>query len=87
VRQTGYSRGLVRCVLRGLRSDIFRVREDSLELDLPICRGLTLNGRPDIGMGQSCGGNSRAKGSAAAFALSPNGPYAAEKRKRSMTAR
>jgi transposase len=35
VRQTGYSRGLVRCVLRGQRSDIFRVRENSLELHLP----------------------------------------------------
>ncbi|MBY5523501.1 ISL3 family transposase [Rhizobium leguminosarum] len=35
VRQTGSSRGLVRCVLRGQRSDIFRVRENSLELHLP----------------------------------------------------
>jgi transposase len=35
VRQTGYSRGLVRRVLRGQRSDIFRVRESSLELYLP----------------------------------------------------
>ncbi len=34
VRRTGYSRGLVRKVLRGQRSDIFRVRESSLELYL-----------------------------------------------------
>jgi len=35
VRRTGYSRGLVRKILRGQRSDIFRVRESSLELYLP----------------------------------------------------
>lgn len=35
VRRTGYSRGLVRRVLRGQRSDVFRVRESSLELHLP----------------------------------------------------
>ena len=35
VRRTGYSRGLVRRVLRGQRSDVFRVRENSLELYLP----------------------------------------------------
>jgi transposase len=35
VRQTGYSRGLVRRIVRGQRSDIFRVRESSLELYLP----------------------------------------------------
>jgi transposase len=34
VRRTGYSRGLVRKVLRGQRSDVFRVRESSLELHL-----------------------------------------------------
>jgi transposase len=34
VRHTGYSRGLVRKVLRGQRSDVFRVRESSLELHL-----------------------------------------------------
>jgi transposase len=31
VRRTGHSRGLVRRVLRGQRSDVFRVRESSLE--------------------------------------------------------
>lgn len=35
VRRTGYSRGFVRRVLRGQRSDVFRVRESSLELYLP----------------------------------------------------
>lgn len=35
VRRTGHSRGLVRTVLRGQRSDVFRVRESSLELYLP----------------------------------------------------
>ena len=32
VRRSGYSRGLIRKVLRGQRSDVFRVRESSLEL-------------------------------------------------------
>ncbi|GAB4072540.1 hypothetical protein GCM10028812_50670 [Ancylobacter sonchi] len=35
VRRTEYSRGLVRRVLRGQRSDVFRTRESSLELFLP----------------------------------------------------
>ena len=35
VRRTGHSRGLVRRVLRGQRSDAFRVRQSSLELHLP----------------------------------------------------
>lgn len=35
VRATGYSRGLVRKVPRGQRSDIFRTRESSLEPHLP----------------------------------------------------
>ena len=35
VRRTGYSRGLVRRILRGERSDVFRVRESSLENYLP----------------------------------------------------
>src|SRR5271166_3887180 len=34
VRRTGHSRGVVRKVLRGQRSDVFRVRESSLELHL-----------------------------------------------------
>ena len=35
VRRTGHSRGLVRKVLRGQRSDVFRTRESSLEVHLP----------------------------------------------------
>jgi transposase len=35
VRRTGYSRGLTRKVLRGQRSDVFRVRSSSLEAYLP----------------------------------------------------
>ena len=35
VRRTGYSRGLVRKILRGQRSDIFRTRPNSLEPYLP----------------------------------------------------
>jgi transposase len=34
VRRTGHSRGLVRKLLRGQRSDVFRVCENSLELHL-----------------------------------------------------
>ena len=34
VRRTGHSRGVVRKVLRGQRSDVFRVRESSLDLHL-----------------------------------------------------
>ena len=35
VRETGHSRGLVRRVLRGQRSDVFRTRQSSLEPYLP----------------------------------------------------
>jgi len=35
VRETGHSRGLVRRILRGQRSDVFRTRESSLEPYLP----------------------------------------------------
>jgi len=35
VRRTGQSRGLVRRILRGQRSDVFRSRESSLELHVP----------------------------------------------------
>ena len=36
VRRTGHSRGLVRRVLRGQRTDVFRSRQSSLEPYLPI---------------------------------------------------
>jgi hypothetical protein len=35
VRSTGFSRGLIRKVLRGQRTDVFRIREGSLEAYLP----------------------------------------------------
>jgi transposase len=35
VRQTGYSRGLVRHVVRGERDDVFRIRQSSLDPFLP----------------------------------------------------
>jgi transposase len=35
VRRTGYSRGLIRKILRGQRSDLFRTRPNSLEPHLP----------------------------------------------------
>ncbi len=40
VRQTGYSRGLVRQVVRGQRSDVFRMRQSSLDGYLPVLEGL-----------------------------------------------
>jgi transposase len=36
VRQTGYSRGTVRQIVRGHRTDVFRVRQSSLEPYLPL---------------------------------------------------
>ena len=36
VRRTGYSRGLVRRVIRGQRTDIFRARESTLDVHLPF---------------------------------------------------
>jgi transposase len=35
VRRTGYSRGLIRKILRGQRSDLFRIRQSSLDPYLP----------------------------------------------------
>ena len=84
VRRTGHSRGLVRRVLRGQRSDVFRVRESSLSNS--ICHGLTLNGPPNIGTVLSYGDSSKARDSVAAFGLLPSGPHAVEKRKRLMAA-
>lgn len=53
VRRTGHSRGLVRRILRGERSDLFRVRESSLETHL---RGWINNGPKDLAMVPTCGG-------------------------------
>lgn len=38
VRRTGYSRWLVRQILRGGRTDVFRIRQSSLEAHLPLLR-------------------------------------------------
>lgn len=45
VRRTGHSRGYVRAVLRGQRTDIFRTRENSLEAWLPWLDGEWAEGR------------------------------------------
>ncbi len=51
VRRTGHSRGLVRQILRGLRTDMFRARESSLEVCLTrLDAGLKTRGR---GMGDA----------------------------------
>lgn len=52
-RRTGHSRGLVRKVIRGQRSDVFRIRESSLEV---YCYGLRSSGPPGSTMQQSYGG-------------------------------
>lgn len=44
VRRSGRSRGLVRQVLRGQQSDIFRVRQSSLEAHLPWLDGQWVDG-------------------------------------------
>jgi transposase len=44
VRRTGYSRGLVRQVIRGERTDVFRVRQSSLEAHLPFLDGQWVSG-------------------------------------------
>jgi len=36
VRRTGHSRKLVRQVIRGERTDVFRIRQSSLEAHLPV---------------------------------------------------
>ena len=64
VRRTGHSRGLVRKVLRGQRSDVFRVRRVRLSC---ICNGLTNNGWPGTATAVSCGDASRGRDFAAVF--------------------
>jgi hypothetical protein len=76
VRRTEHSRGLVRKVLRGQRSDVFRVRESSLELHLQWQRNATELWRR----------LKRQRGFAAAFGLSVSGPHAAVRRRRSTAA-
>ncbi|WP_260690706.1 transposase [Rhizobium leguminosarum] len=45
VRQTGYSRGTVRQIVRGHRTDVFRVRQSSLEAHLPLLDQLWRSGQ------------------------------------------
>ncbi|WP_261335823.1 ISL3 family transposase [Rhizobium leguminosarum] len=45
VRQTGYSRGAVRQIVRGHRTDVFRVRQSSLEAYLPLLDQLWRSGQ------------------------------------------
>lgn len=44
VRRTGHSRKLVRQVIRGERTDVFRVRESSIEAHLPLLDALWASG-------------------------------------------
>lgn len=44
VRRTGISRGTVRKIARGIRNDVFRVRESSLDAYLPILDALWIEG-------------------------------------------
>jgi transposase len=53
VRQTGYSRKLMRQVIRGERNDVFRTRQSSLDVHL---HGSTSNGRPAVETAPNCGG-------------------------------
>lgn len=67
------SRGLVRQVIRGQRSDVFRVRESSLELHLEL---LVTRWPQAIATAQNFGAVSKHGASAAPCALSGNGQHA-----------
>jgi transposase len=70
VRRTGHSRKLVRSVVRGQRTDIFRIGK------LPwnrISLGLRRNGTPDCGTALNFGGSFGWLASVAVSVLSPNG--------------
>lgn len=69
-RATGHSRGLVRKVLRGQRSDIFRTRESSLEPHLPW---LDAQWPPEITMALNCGGICKPPAFVVRCELFPNG--------------
>jgi hypothetical protein len=45
VRQTGYSRGTVRQIVRGHRTDVFRVRQSTLKAHLPLLDQLWRSGQ------------------------------------------
>ena len=65
VRHTGYSRGLIREILRGQRSDVFRVRKARSNPTFP---GSTSNGKPAVEMGPPSGERFGCADSAAALA-------------------
>ena len=83
VRRTGYSRGLARKVLRGERSDVFRVRESSLEVYLPW-----LDAQWAIGgeTARTYGDSSNSRAFAEVFGWSRNGPHAGDERTRPTSA-
>ncbi len=55
VRRTGLSRGTVRQIVRGCRSDVFRVRQSSLEAYLPLLDALWEGAGTAPRYGGSCG--------------------------------
>jgi transposase len=70
VRQTGYSRKLVRQIIRGERNDVFRTRQSSLDLHLP---GSKISGRPAVENGAELWRRLQAGASEAPLELSANG--------------
>ncbi|SHF46360.1 hypothetical protein SAMN02746095_03353 [Acidocella aminolytica 101 = DSM 11237] len=83
VLRTGHSRKLVRSVIRGQRTDVFRVRQNSLEAHLPWLD--EQRAAPGCAMAPNSGGSSRSWASGAAFGSSANGhPIAADQKKRKM---
>ncbi len=81
VRSAGYSRGLVRKVLRGQRSDVFRVRSSSLEAYLPCLDEQWAAGRRN---GSELWRSLKQRGFAGAFASSASGARDDGDRKRWM---
>lgn len=65
VRRTGYSRGLIRKILRGQRSDVFRVDKVPVTSIFP---GSMSNGKPGVAMERPSGRRFGCADSEAAFA-------------------
>lgn len=82
VRRTGHSRKLVRSVVRGQRTDIFRVRQTSLEPHLPWLEAQWMR---DCETALNFGGSFGWLGLAEASALSRNGQHDEGGRKRPRT--
>jgi transposase len=81
VRLTGHSRGLVRRVLRGQRTDVFRMRESSLEHHLPWLDAQWAAGHHNGADLWRC---LKAKGFRARYGLLQNGRHAVGAPKRPM---